>query len=225
MSKQIAAFVLLMIALALPISASAQFQIYQMPVSPISPTQTVDCSNYAKKVTALVQSINAAHDSCLSSAATSSAKKLGITLYSLRSADSVEACSEPQCQSLHDQRHSYQAKGDKKVQECNATVAEYRTRDSEKSVKQQQREQLGATARDVAITGAAGIAIKGAATAALRGGGVALGNPVVGTLQPFLDPENGKKLYDAAAASRREGKSGSRNALEAKELDRIMKEK
>lgn len=205
--------------LCLPIGASAQFQVYQMPGQPISPTETKECADYAKQVAAVVRSINAAHDSCLSSAASSSAKKLGITQYSLRSADSAGECTEPQCQSLHDQRHTYQSRGEKRVEECSATVAEYRTRESNRSVAQRQREQLSATARDVAITGAGELAIRGAGTAVLRGGGKVLGNPALGIAQPLLDPENGKNLYDATAAQRREGKSGSRNTEQSRMLD------
>lgn len=206
-------------------SAQAQFQLFVLPTAPLGPTSQQECERHGKKVSEVVQSIEAAHASCLASAERDSAsKQLGIKHYSIRSLDSQSECSEPRCQSLHDQRSSFRVKGEKAVSDCSVSVAKYQRDDAQRTVRQQQRDQLASTARDVAITGAAGVVVKGAATGVLRGAGQALGNPVTGTLQPFLDPENGKNIYDAVAAQRREGRSGSRNEGAAKQLDDLERQ-
>lgn len=209
-------------ALLLMPLAHAQFKLFVLPVAPVSPTSQRECELHGKKVAEVVQSIEAAHESCLANAQRDTvSKQLGIKTYSMRSLDSESDCSNPQCQSLHDRRSSFRNKGEKAVSECSASVAKYQRDEAQKTVRQQQRDQLNSTAKDVAITGAAGVVVKGAATGVMRGAGQALGNPVTGTLQPFLDPENAKNIYDATAAQRREGRTNSRNVYEAKQLEEL----
>lgn len=209
---------LLAVFTAFPAAASDEFKLFIMPTAPFRPTDFGECGGYARKVSALVQSVNAAHDSCLASA--SAARSKGAPdVFSLRPLDTVEACTEARCQSLHNQRGSFQKTGNERVERCNASVQEHLSMESARNVQQRQNEAARESSVNIGVTGAAGVAIKGATTGAFRGAGTALGNPVLGAAAPFLDAENGRNIYKSTEALRRQGKGSSGNVNQARLLE------
>lgn len=90
-----------------------------------------------------------------------------------------------------------------------------------KPLSGEQKDALKDAGLGMLVTYLADLSLKGLQSAVLRGVGKTLDNPVLEIAKPFLEVENYKNIRDTIEAQQRQGRSGSWNENEARQLDEL----